>query len=271
MSNIKVRALVDARDRAIQKTRVAFGLRLKAFERGADEAPADVVALFTEWHEKLKDIEKEITDQIREIIELEMPIVPLMTPVKGIGDILAAKVACHVNIGTPPTISALWRYAGYAVFDGKRERPTKGEKLHYNARLKTACSLVGMSFLKSGSPYAEVYYKAKEKYEKRSIETNARADEAIAAVKANDDLSKTGKEKQIALLKSEKWNIGRIHYASMRIMIKLWLSHLWLTWRRFEGLPTSDPYCVVHMEPSHHFDGPEKYGWPYVAGVEKAA
>jgi len=43
-------------------------------------------------------------------------------------------------------------------------------------------------------------------------------------------------------------------------VIKLWLSHLWDTWRRFEGLPVTEPYANNHLGHDGFYD-PSKFGW----------
>lgn len=44
-------------------------------------------------------------------------------------------------------------------------------------------------------------------------------------------------------------------------LIKLWLSHLWDRWRRYEGLPVTEPYAHNHLGHDGFYD-PEKFGWP---------
>ena len=155
-----------------------------------------------------------------------MPIVQRVTKVKGIGPMLAAKLVSMIDIERADTVSSLWRYGGWAVIDGQRERPTAGEKLHYNSRLKTTCYLIGVSFLKSNSPYRKVY------------------DDARAYYSAN----------------RPDWTEGHRHNAAMRKMIKMFLSALWLVWRQLEGLPITYPYA--HERLGHqHYNSPEDFGW----------
>ena len=138
----------------------------------------------------------------------------------------AAKIISMIDIERAPHVSSLWRYAGYAVFDGEREKPTKGEKLHYNKRLKTACYLLGGSFLKSNSPYRKEYDSAREYYDANRPE----------------------------------WTKAHCHQAAMRKMIKLFLQHYWVVARTLEGLPVTMPY--VHDKLGHaHYYPPQDYGW----------
>ena len=149
-----------------------------------------------------------------------------MCAVKGVSFTLAAKVVSLIDIQRASNVSSLWRYAGYAVVDGKRERMHKGEKSHYNRRLKTACFQVAESFLKSRSPYSNVYYEAKEYY----------------------------------LANRPDWTKNHCHLAAMGKCIKIWLEHVWLVWRQLEGLPVNEPYVIAHMG---HVDyiTPQEMGW----------
>lgn len=43
-------------------------------------------------------------------------------------------------------------------------------------------------------------------------------------------------------------------------VIKLWLSHLWDNWRRYEGLPVTKPYANNHLGHDGFYDA-SKFGW----------
>lgn len=216
------RALIDLRDTTIQKSRVAFGNRLAAIERGDDDGAYR--GYIEKFHSRLVDFETEINAALNDIAS-DMPIAERMITVKGVGKTLAIKVAAMIDIKRCDTVSALWRYAGYGVVDGRAERPRKGEKLHYNKRLKTACYLVGLSFLKSNSPYRRIYDEARADYE--SSRPN--------------------------------WTKAHQHMGAMRKMIKVWLSHLWLVWREMEELPVTPPYIAA--DPRHTIITPDEMGW----------
>jgi len=223
-SDVKLlaRALVDLRDRVIQKARIQFGNRLAALENGSDESPYRYY--LQKWYERFAEIEKDLDASIADIAG-DFPIVERMTNVKGVGKTLALKVVAMIDIERARTISALWRYAGYGVVDGKAERPKPGERLHYNKRLKTTCYLVGTSMLRSNSPYCKIYDEARDYY----------------AANRPD------------------WTRAHQHNAAMRKMIKIWLAHLWQVWRDMEGLPVGDPYIAA--DPHHTIIRPEEMGW----------
>ena len=222
------RALIDLRE-MLQKQRIAFGLRVGAAERGDDDLAPYHARLLESWQERFRELEHEVDTQLGQLAE-EEAIVQMMMGVRGVGPILAMRVAAHIDIRRSDTVSALWRYAGYAVFDGERERLKKGEQAHFNKRLKTACYLVGSSLIKSNSPYRVVYDEAKEHYH------NTHPD----------------------------WTKAHTHMASMRKMIKVWLAHVWIIWRALEGLPIRDPYVFDVLGHTHQYL-PEDFGWPVKA------
>lgn len=221
-----LRALVDTRDRQIQKARIQFGNRLSALDREADVGSDRQRNILERYHKQLEDLEEQLDEDIAEEVAQE-PIYEYVSAVKGIGPGLAAKLIAMIDIERPATVSALWRFAGYAVIDGERERLVKGVKAHYNKRLKTTCYLVASSFLKSGSPYRRIYDEAREHY----------------------------------LANRPDWTKGHQHNAAMRKMIKIFLQHLWLVWRELEGLPTSKPYAHGIMGHGSMYT-PKEFGWP---------
>ena len=196
MTNQTLRALVDLRDRQIQKARIQFGNRADAIASGSDESSSEQAAIINRWLKTFNQLEKDLDNDIANMVK-GFPIYNHVVEVRGIGPMLSAKIISMIDINRANTVSALWRYSGYAVFNGKRERPVKGEKLKYNKRLKTTCYLIGTSFLRLGSPYRDIYDSSKEYYQ------------------AN----------------REDWPKLHIHNAAMLKMNKRFLSHFWLTWR----------------------------------------
>ena len=223
-TNDALRTLVDLRT-TIQRDRIAFNNRLRAIERGVDVAGERELGVYQRYHDRFSDLEAEITKDLRDLAG-DSQIIQRMCAVKGVSFTLAAKVVSLIDIQRASNVSSLWRYAGYAVVDGKRERMHKGEKSHYNRRLKTACFQVAESFLKSRSPYSNFYYEAKEYY----------------------------------LANRPDWTKNHCHLAAMGKCIKIWLEHVWLVWRQLEGLPVNEPYVIAHMG---HVDyiTPQEMGW----------
>lgn len=230
MPNDTLRTLVDLRDNVIQKNRMAFDARLGAFERGADIPAPGQVALMEKWRDKFLELEKDVEYQIKQEIDNYL-IIEYLIEVKGVGPMLAAKLVSMIDIHICDTVSSLWRYCGQAVIDGKAERRVSGEKLHYNHRLKSIIFVLAGSFLRCNSPYREIYDRAKDFY------TDNR----------------------------KEWTKLHIHLASIRKMMKVFLQHLWLTWRKIEGLPTRNLYVEDYLGHTHIAE-PHEFGWRVVNG-----
>lgn len=226
MSTSSVRALVDGRY-VIQKGRIAFDARLGAIERGDDIADAITVQRYTRWRDRFQVMEDDADQELREIGK-DIAIVQMLCDVKGISFLLAMQLISYIDIERANTVSALWRYAGYAVIDGERERPVKGEKLHYNARLKTICYKAAGSFLKCSSPYRAIYNSARAYYDENRLD----------------------------------WTKGHCHLAAMRKMTKVFLQHLWIVWRTLEGLPTRNLYSHEYLGHTQYHK-PEDFGWEF--------
>lgn len=227
-SNDRLRVLVDMRF-GVQKIRIATGNRIKSFQRNNGDNPqvdnTGYIKVLSEYMDKFVEIETRLDRSINQIGD-DYPILLIMSGVKGIGKVLAAQVVSLIDIHKADTVSALWRYAGYAVFDGQRERLKRGERGHYNTRLKMVCYKVSGSLIRCGSPYRRVYDDAKAYY------TSNRAD----------------------------WTKSHIHNASLRKLTKVWLSHLWESWRKCENLPLVDLYVEEKLGHTHIYRAAD-FGW----------
>jgi hypothetical protein len=221
MSDIEI---VQMREK-IQKQRIAFSNRLSAIERGVDVPAPGEAQMLQKYYDKFLDIEKEVDGDISEMVEMHR-IYPYISGVKGVGPSLAAQILSQIDIQTADTVSALWRYCGFAVIDGKAEKPTKGEKLHYNKKLKTVFFKLASSLLRAGSPYRQFYDDAKEYYQANRPD----------------------------------WTKNHIHMASLRKMIKVFIAHLWLVWRKVDGLETRDLYVSERLG-HDHIVPPDAFGW----------
>lgn len=225
-----LRSLVDTYYSS-QKNRIAWSNRVSALARGVDIEANPKLLQAKDYTKIYLDIEKKAFREIR--LELDTYSVwPWLKRVKGIGPTLAGKLLCDIDITKAVRVSNLWSFAGLGVTaEGKSPKPVKGEKLPYNAKLRTACFMVSRSFLMCNSPYLEIYASAKEFYQlHRGIPYEYR-----------------GVPMQPA------WTKGHIDYAARRKMVKVFLSHLYAKWRAAEGLPVSLPF--VNERTRDHRDG----------------
>lgn len=132
----------------------------------------------------------------------------------------------------PPTIAF-----NVTVASAKAMRPTKGEKLPYNAFLKTKLvGVLGPVMLKVGSPWRKQYDDFKNRWASAS------------PPKGRND--------------------GHRHQAAIRYMIKMLLLDIWREWRTALELPVREAYAVekqgrpvhnggaAHVAPAPAADGP---------------
>ena len=144
------------------------------------------------------------------------------TSIKGLGaGGEAAKLIAQVDdIARFETIAKLWRFAGYAVIDGKAEKNQAGEKSHFNRNLKSICFCIADQFIRQQTPgYVDIYYA--EKARLRQLYPEA--------------IKQDGKN---------LFTDGHVHNRAWRKMIKQFLADFWLQWRIAEGLPISQPFAT---------------------------
>lgn len=101
---------------------------------------------------------------------------------------------------------------------GKAMRPTKGEKLPYNAFLRAKLvGVLGPCLLKANSPWRKFY----DDYKHRK--------------------------------QSAGWGVsdGHRHNAAIRYMVKMLLLEIWKEWRAAEGLPIRDSYQEQYLNHKH--------------------
>lgn len=229
----------------IQKDRIRFGNQLYAksgveSEEEESEEPerfkpevitdAETIAILEKYYLVFLTMELELDRDIKRAVESE-EIYEYLKPIKGLGPILSAKLISMIDPARANTASALWRYAGFGVTIGedgigRAERPVKGVKLPYNAKLKSTMFLVVSSFLKCNSPYRAIYDAAKARYQRDRPD----------------------------------WVKDRIHKASMRKTAQVFLAHLHEVWRKLEGLPVRPLYVHEYMGHTHVHKASD-FGW----------
>lgn len=222
-----LRSMADLRTQT-QKTRIQTGNRLDALLRGADTAgDGQHIDIVRSWYQRYVALEDELDNDLAYLVKDDV-LFPYVSAVKGIGPITAATLISLIDLQVADTAASIWRYAGMAVTpEGKAERLVKGQKAGYNPRLKTTCFLISTNFLRSRSPYSELYYSSKSYYEA------GRSD----------------------------WTKAHIHLASMRRMVKRFLAHYYEVGRTLYGLEVRRPYVEERLGHTH-IDRPQDYGWP---------
>ena len=207
-------------------------------------------------HNFEKDIEKLIVKQLKN----HALYTQYLSKIQGIGPMLLAGLISYIDdIEKFDHVSSLWQYSGYGMnrFCENCNKPTSVEvkyetgkiakKLHpletcplcngktkpilqkrmtgyqsnWNDRLKVLAWKASSSFVKQSatkSKYRKLYDKIK-KDERKKHPTRKTVGGKIM------------------------FNDGHIHNRSMRKVSKIFLAHIWQTWRRQQGLEATEPYA----------------------------
>jgi len=170
------------------------------------------------------------------------PIWDWLTGIKGIGDHTAAKLLAQFDDPSRyETVSKFWTFAGLGLYDGKIQVCTKGEKSSYNRRLKSECYLVAENFVRQQTTvYVDIYYEEKEYQRRQHPAPLCRKCGAEAAQKSLSwycpKCGARAADRHIA------YTPAHLDARAKRKMVKIFLSHLWVKWREYEGLPVSLPW-----------------------------
>lgn len=187
----------------------------------------------------------------------------------GVGPAMAGILISEINIRNTPKISNLWSLAGLDVAPDGRGRSWRPEhriqrqyrakdgtmkerdSVTYSPLLKTKLvGVLGTSFLRTHSPWADIYYNYRHRLEsdpnrpKLNPLKNAKDAAFVRAEQAAGRNPYAG-----------RWTPGRIHRASIRYMVKMFLADYWLHWRQFEGLPVTLPYHEAVLGHRHTGSG----------------
>ncbi len=181
---------------------------------------------------------------------LDVPIYQdFLEDVRGVGPAMAGVIISEIDITKARYVSSLWKYAGLDVAANGKGRSRQEDHLimreytdkdgvvkerksiTYNPFLKTKLvGVLGASFLRAKSPYADYYYSYKHRIE---------SDPAREKIKVYDKDNPTA------------WTPMRIHRAAIRYMVKRFLADLYVAWRTVEGLPVAPDYHEAKLGHKH--------------------
>jgi len=138
--------------------------------------------------------------------------------IRGIGPVLSSNVIKSFGYCERfDMVSALWKYCGLHVVDGKAPKRAKGEKIDWNPKLRTMCWKIGDSFVKARSPvYRQIYDEEKA----RRLQKFKAEKHDPKSIKLHADL------------------------CARRKMVKIFLQHYWVVSREMAGLSTRPPYPI---------------------------
>ena len=162
----------------------------------------------------------------------------------GIGPVISAGLAAHIDISRCPTVGRIWRFAGLdptQVWLPKTKRP-------WNADLKALCWKIGESFVNaSGHPedfYGKLYTQRKQ-IEEQHNEAGAFTEQAAAKLKTFNV------DKQIVAY--QHYSAGKLPPAHIRARAKRWAVKLFLAhyhhvaWTLATGEEPPKPYVISHL------------------------
>jgi hypothetical protein len=172
------------------------------------------------------------------------PIWDWITSIKGLGSgKLAIQLLAQIDdVGKFATVSKLGRFCGLAVIDGQAERGTP----NYNRRLKALFlgpTLIVDQFIMHHTPlYRELYDDEKDR---------------LQGLYPDPVCSKCG---GLAERKGKQWRCSdgckvtsgfKVKYTPLHLdkmarrkVAKIFLQHLWVIWREYEGLPVTKPWIL---------------------------
>lgn len=194
----------------IQKLRIQLSNKNWAAENGRSSATPRV---YVDMQDQLEEMEKKLVKTAKDELKYHPAWTEFMQHVKGMGPTLAAQLIGFIdNVERFATPSKLWKYSGLACIDGKAQRMTKGQSAGYNPRFKALMYNIGTSFIKSNSPYREIYDHYKEKYAEQ-----------------------------------RDWTPKHVHLAALRKMEKIFLAHVWEKWNEALGNTTRKEYVFEYL------------------------
>lgn len=246
LSDTEARFLVDAYYQ-MQDNRIRADGQCRSMRK--DGEPHDVLAWLASQNNTLED---QIRGALKKYAESK-PIGRWALSICGIGPVITAGLLAHINIEHCPTAGHLWSFAGM----NPTAKWEKGKKRPWNAALKRLCFLIGESFIKVQNRENDYYGAYYAKRKQREIARNEAGEfaEQAAAVLAARRISKD--TDAYAAYSSGKLPPAHIHARARRYAVKLFLAHLWETWRTMEGLPVPLPYPIAIKGHAHKIEPPK--------------
>lgn len=208
---------------------------------------------WSDWRERIyqrhRDHEEEMLERLRWSVETRLVWTSWLVYVQGIGLALAAQVIGGFESALKPgetlgthfkKASQMIAFAGLDINPetGKAWRRVKGQKLRYNAMLRSVLiGRLGSSFLKQKSlksGYRRLYNQAKARLNRRF---KRQGTQVVPSAKLP---IKNGKRYE----PKEMISKGHLHQMALRIPVKMFVRHFWEEIRRSEGLPCGRPYVI---------------------------
>lgn len=174
--------------------------------------------------------------------------------ITGIGPVIAAGLATHIDVTVAKHVGNVWSFAGLspnAVWE-------KGQKRPWNASLKTLCWKIGESFVKVKGKDSDLYGKIYEQRKELEIRRNENGEYAGQA-KAKLEKFKIGKTTEAyAHYSAGRLPPGHIHARAKRYAVKLFLSHYFEKAYEFKhGVKPPRPYAFTQLGHDSYIEPPQ--------------
>ena len=203
----------------IKRQRIAMNNRLEAYKGLHYEAP-----MAHTIYESFKRLEKEATTVVIGMLKQEPVYTRYLEQIKGIGPLVSAVLISEIgSVERFETISALWAYSGFAVFDGQVQKRTKGQTANWNAKIRSCCLGVMVP---------------------NFVRLKAHADCFGRVLYDRYKAFYTGRD-------GGKLSKGHIDNRAKRKVAKIFLSSLWTAWRMLDNLPVSEPWIARDEQHTH--------------------
>ena len=233
----EVRFLVEAYYRIQDNCEVA-GRHIRAMTTSKE--PHSVAQWLNDQNETL---EKEIRDTLDSWTD-SVPAALWAKGIVGIGPVISAGLAAHIDILRCPTVGHIWRFAGLdptVRWLPKTKRP-------WNADLKRLCWKIGESFVEvPGSTddfYGRLYAQRQAIEEERNLAGNF-AEQARQKLEQSNIGKSTEAYRWYA---HGKLPPAHIHARAKRWTVKLFLAHYHhVAWKLTTGLEPPKPYVIGIM------------------------
>jgi hypothetical protein len=230
----EARYLVDAYY-AMQEHRKAAGNQVRALAES--EEPHGVI----QWlFDQNTTVEKQILRALDSWTDA-LPAARWAKSICGIGPVISAGLAAHIDITRSATVGHIWRFAG---IDPTVEWK-KGEKRPWNAGLKTLCWKIGESFVKVSGNESDFYgklYIQRKQYEQQRNDSGQLADQAARKLERFKIGKSTEAYKAYA---AGKLPPAHIHARAKRWAVKLFLAHYHhVAFTLANGTPPPKPYVI---------------------------
>ncbi|KKM62592.1 hypothetical protein LCGC14_1520100 [marine sediment metagenome] len=248
---VRLRAIMSDY-RTSMKLRIKVNNHKLAVERGMDELTPEVEVMFDEVLADISEPEKHFRKLAEKQLKLvNLPIIPVMRAIRGIGPIFTAETVTLVNMEKAPYPSSINSFAGF--HKASHERYVKGVKGGGHKGYRTAQFLQATSFLRSSNEeYGALYYARKADRSASDLIVSTMFTWMEDGVKKHERRDMPWKDV----------NPSHRHGDALRYMMKRFNCHMWHVWRELMGLSTVSPWIQEHGG-HQHIDDPRDFGWDW--------